>query len=38
MTELEKEFGVARIQMARVIRNLMDENKVEKRNLLYFAV
>ena len=38
MTGLEQEFGVARIQMAKVIKSLMDENKVEKRELLYFAI
>ncbi len=38
LVELAEEFGIARIQMAKVIRNLLDENKVEKRALLYFAV
>ena len=38
MVVLEQEFGIARIQMARILRNLMDDNKVEKRNLLYFAI
>ena len=38
LVELAEEFGVARIQIGKVIRNLMDENKVEKRDLLYFAV
>lgn len=38
MTELEREFGLARIQTAKVLRSLVDENKVEKRDLLYFAV
>jgi len=38
LVELEEEFGLARIQMARVVRNLTDENKVEKRGLLYFAI
>jgi hypothetical protein len=38
LTELEEEFGVARIQLAKVVRSLMDENKVEKRDLLYFAI
>ena len=37
MVELEAEFGVARIQMARVLNSLMDEGKVEKRDMLYFA-
>ncbi len=38
LVELEEEFGLARIQMVRVVRNLTDENKVEKRSLLYFAI
>jgi len=38
LVELEEEFGVARIQMAKVVRSLMDENKVEKRDLYYFAI
>jgi len=38
LVELEEEFGVARIQAARVVRELMDDNKVEKRDLLYFAI
>jgi hypothetical protein len=38
LVELAEEFGIARIQIAKVVRNLMDENKVEKRDLLYFAV
>lgn len=38
LVDLAEEFGVARIQIGKVIRNLMDENKVEKRELLYFAV
>jgi len=38
LVELAEEFGVARIQMAKVVRSLIDGNKVEKRNLLYFAV
>jgi len=38
MTELEEEFELARIQMAKVVRSLMDENKVEKRDLHYFAI
>ena len=37
LIELEQEFGLARIQMARVIKSLMDDKKVEKRDLLYFA-
>ncbi len=38
LTELEEKFGVARIQMARVVRELMDSNKVEKREQFYFAI
>ncbi len=38
MTELEQEFGVPRIQMARLLRGLMDENKVKKQELLYLAI
>jgi len=38
LVELEQEFGVARIKMARLLKDLMDENKVEKRGLLYFAI
>ncbi len=28
LTELEEEYGLARIQIAKVIRDLMDDNKV----------
>jgi len=38
LVELEAEFGVSRIEMARVVRALIDNNKVEKRELLYFAI
>ena len=38
MTELEEEFGRARIQMATLLRSLIDDSKVEKRDLLYFAI
>jgi hypothetical protein len=38
MNELEKEFGVARIQMAKVVRSLIDENKAKKQGLHYFAI
>ncbi|NQT73920.1 MAG: hypothetical protein HQ553_14325, partial [Chloroflexi bacterium] len=37
LTELENEFGVARFPMAKVIKNLMTESKVGKRDLQYFA-
>jgi len=38
LVELEAEFGVTRIEMARMVRELMDDNLVEKRDLLYFAI
>ncbi len=38
LIELEGEFGVARIQIAKVTRSLIEDNKVEKRDLLYFAI
>ncbi len=38
MTDLGQEFGLARIQMARVLRDLMDKKKVEKREFFYFVV
>jgi len=38
MTELEKEFGMARIQMAKLLKALMNENKVKKQGLLYLAI
>ena len=38
LPELEEEFGVARILIARVIRELMDDNLVTKRELLYYAI
>jgi len=38
LVELEEEFGLTRIEMARVIRALIDDNKVEKLELLYFAI
>ena len=38
LVELEQEFGVARIKVARLLKDLMDENKVEKQELLYFAI
>lgn len=37
LVDLEQEFGLARIQMAKIIRSLVDDNKVEKHDLLYFA-
>lgn len=38
LVELEQEFGMARIQMSKIARLLMDKHKVEKRDNLYFAV
>lgn len=38
LVEIERELGLSRLAAARVVRNLMDEGKVEKRGLLYFAI
>jgi len=38
LVELEKEFGLARIKIARVLKDLMDEGEVKKRDLHYFAI
>ena len=38
LTQLERDLNMARIKLARVMRQLMEENKVEKRDLLYFAI
>ena len=38
LKELEDEFGLARIQIAKAVRALMDDKKVEKREQLYFAI
>ena len=38
LVEIERELGLSRLPAARVVRNLMDEGKVEKRGLLYFAI
>ena len=37
LTEIEREFGLGRLQAGRVVRHLMDEGKAEKRDLSYFA-
>jgi phage gp16-like protein len=37
LTEIEREFGLGRLQAGRVMRHLMDEGKAEKRDLCYFA-
>jgi hypothetical protein len=37
LTEIEREFGVGRLQAGRVVRHLMDEGKAEKRDFCYFA-
>ena len=37
LVEMEKDLGASRFQMIRSLRLLMDEHKVEKRDLLYFA-
>jgi hypothetical protein len=38
LTDMEREFGMARIQIAKALHGLIDDNKVEKRDLLYFAI
>jgi len=38
LTEIEEDMRVGRYHMSRVLRTLIDENKVEKRGLLYFAI
>ena len=38
LANLEKELGLGRFQMNRVVRRLTDRGKVEKRDLLYFAI
>ncbi len=38
LTDMEREFGIARIQIAKTLHGLIDDNKVEKRDLLYFAI
>jgi len=38
LVELEKEFGVTRIEMVRVVKSLMGENKIKKLALYYFAI
>jgi hypothetical protein len=37
LTEIEREFGLGRLQAGRVVRHLMDEGKAQKRDLSYFA-
>jgi hypothetical protein len=38
LVDMEREFGLTRIEMAKVVRALIDGNLVEKRDLLYFAI
>jgi len=38
LVELEKEFGVTRIEMVRVVKSLMGENKIKKLAFYYFAI
>jgi hypothetical protein len=38
LVELEKEFGLARVKITSVLKNLMDEGEVKKRDLRYFAI
>ena len=36
LVELEEELGTARIQLANIINNLIDNHQVDKRDMLYF--
>ena len=38
LAQMEHDLGMARIKLAGEMRSLIDEKKVEKRDLLYFAV
>ncbi len=38
LAELEQVFALSRVQMARVVKNLMNEGKAKKQDLLYFAI
>jgi len=38
MTELKQELGMGRIQTARVLKNLIEENKVKKLDIFYTAI
>mgnify|MGYP001573079899 CR=1 FL=1 len=38
LTAIEEEFGLSRFESARVVRNLINDGKAEKRDLLYFVV
>jgi hypothetical protein len=38
LVELEREFGVARIRMAKVLKDLTNQNRVQKWDGVYFAV
>jgi len=38
LVQLEQKFGMARIQMAKIVKSLIGKNKVEKRDSLYFAI
>ena len=38
LTEMEVQFGLSRFAAARVANDLIEEGKLEKRDLLYFAV
>jgi len=37
LTEIQREFGLGRLQAARVVRHLTDEGKVEKQDRCYYA-
>ncbi len=38
LTQMEQDMRIARIRIARAMRGLIDEKKVQKREMLYFAV
>jgi hypothetical protein len=38
LTDMEREFGMARIQIAAALRGLIDDKKVQKRDLVYSAI
>lgn len=38
IAELQREFGLTRRQMTRILENLIDDNKAEKHDQLYFAI
>ncbi len=38
LVELEEELGITRIQLDDITRTLINDKKVEKRDLLYFTI